>query len=112
MNLSLINKNALVGGGSKGIGFASAVELALLGANVTLMARSLSDLERAIAALDTAKGQQHDYLCVDYSEPDTLKTTVEAYCLSKNIHILVNNTGGPAGGAAHLASIGEYLSAF
>ena len=112
MNLSLINKNALIGGGSKGIGFASAVELALLGANVTLMARSLNDLERALDLLDTSNGQQHDYLCVDYSEPDTLKSTIEAYCLAKNIHILVNNTGGPAAGAAHLATVVDYLSAF
>ncbi len=112
MNLSLTNKNALVGGGSKGIGLASAKELALLGANVTLMARSLNDLELALASLDVSQGQQHDYLCVDYSEPDTLQSTVEAYCLSKNIHILVNNTGGPAAGAAHIAPVAQYLSAF
>ncbi len=101
-----------MGGGSKGIGLASAKELALLGANVTLMARSLNDLEAALTTLDTAQGQQHDYLCVDYSEPNTLQSTVEAYCLDRNIHILVNNTGGPAAGAAYMATIEQYLSAF
>ena len=34
MNLNLKDKNGLVGGGSKGIGLGSAMELALLGANV------------------------------------------------------------------------------
>lgn len=76
------------------------------------MARSLPDLETALRLLDTAEGQQHDYLCVDYSDSDSLKRTVEAYCLTKNIHILVNNTGGPAGGAAHLADAAAYLTAF
>ncbi|HPI08894.1 MAG TPA: SDR family NAD(P)-dependent oxidoreductase, partial [Saprospiraceae bacterium] len=40
MNLSLLHKNALVGGASAGIGRAVASELALLGANVTLVART------------------------------------------------------------------------
>ena len=40
MNLNLHGKNALVGGSSKGIGKAIAMELAALGANVTLVSRS------------------------------------------------------------------------
>ena len=47
MNLQLIGKNALVGGSSKGIGRAAAIELAELGANVTLVARS-SDILAAL----------------------------------------------------------------
>ena len=49
MNLSLSGKNALVCGGSQGIGAAAALELAGLGANVTLMAR---DAERLNNVLD------------------------------------------------------------
>ena len=37
MNLSLVGKNALVCGSSKGIGKAAALELAELGASVTLV---------------------------------------------------------------------------
>ena len=40
MNLSLLNKNALVCGSTQGIGWATAVELANMGATVTLMARN------------------------------------------------------------------------
>ena len=40
MNLDLTGKHALVCGGSQGIGHAAAIELAQLGASVTLLARS------------------------------------------------------------------------
>lgn len=59
MNLSLKGKNALVGGGSAGIGKASAQALAELGANVTLLARTESSLQAALSTLDTTQGQQH-----------------------------------------------------
>lgn len=112
MNLDLFEKNALIGGSSKGIGFATAQELALLGANVTLMARNLDDLEIALSKLDTSKGQTHDYLTVDFADPKGLKKVIEEYVKANPIHILVNNTGGPPAGAAHLAKIEEYLQAF
>ncbi|HOV57108.1 MAG TPA: SDR family NAD(P)-dependent oxidoreductase, partial [Rhodanobacteraceae bacterium] len=40
MDLDLSGKHALVGGGSQGIGRAAAIELARLGAHVTVLARS------------------------------------------------------------------------
>ena len=47
MNLDLAGKHALVCGGSQGIGHAAAIELAKLGADVTLLARSRESLSRA-----------------------------------------------------------------
>jgi 3-oxoacyl-[acyl-carrier protein] reductase len=112
MNLALKNRNALIGGSSKGIGFAAAQELALLGANITLMSRSANDLAAALAHLDTTQGQKHSYLCVDFAQPDELQRIVTQHVAQNPIHILVNNTGGPPAGAAHLAGVAEYLSAF
>jgi 3-oxoacyl-[acyl-carrier protein] reductase len=112
MNLNLEGKNALVGGSSKGIGLASAKELALLGANITLMARSENDLKAAVLLLDTSLQQKHTYICVDFAQPDALKTLVEQHIAQNPIHILINNTGGPPAGAAHLAGTAEFLSAF
>ena len=113
MNLNLTGKNAFVGGGSKGIGLASAVELALLGANVIIASRSEEDLKVAIKLLDIAKGQTHDYLVVDYSNLPKLKTKVEQLALKKKgIQILVNNTGGPAGGPIKDATSSEFIAAF
>ncbi|MBM3428369.1 MAG: SDR family NAD(P)-dependent oxidoreductase, partial [Bacteroidetes bacterium] len=51
MNLSLSGKNALVCGGSQGIGAAAALELASLGANVTLMARDAERLNNILGQL-------------------------------------------------------------
>jgi len=66
MNLSLNGKNALVCGSTQGIGFAIASELALLGANCTLMARNESGLRKATGMLDTSMQQKHNYLVADF----------------------------------------------
>jgi 3-oxoacyl-[acyl-carrier protein] reductase len=98
MNLSLLNKNALVGGASAGIGRAIAIELAALGSNITVMARTESTLLETIALLDTTQGQQHGYLAVDFSDSQGLLNQVTDLLGLKPMHILINNTGGPAGG--------------
>ena len=45
MNLDLKNKNAIVCGSTQGIGEASAIELAKLGANIMLVARNENKLK-------------------------------------------------------------------
>jgi len=112
MELSLTGKNALVGGSSKGIGKATAMELAALGANVTLMARTESELQAVQAAMDTAHGQTHGYLVVDYSNRSDLQQQVQELLMQKPIHILVNNTGGPAGGPITQAGLQEFEQAY
>lgn len=112
MNLSLIGKNALVGGSSKGIGRAVAIELALLGANVTLVSRNPERLSEALSELDTSMGQQHDFLVADFSDAHDLHKRAHGLVVGKSIHILINNTGGPPGGPANTAQVGEFLQAF
>ncbi|GAB3321910.1 SDR family oxidoreductase [Larkinella ripae] len=113
MNLSLIGKTALVCGSTQGIGYASAVELALLGANVTLLTRNEEKLKRAAASLDTQQGQKHQYRVADFANPDTVKTVIDAYLAEfPDVHILVNNTGGPAGGPLIDARLDEFTQAF
>ena len=57
MNLNLVGKNALVCGSSKGIGKAVAVELAELGASVTLVARSSETMAKNVGELDQSRGK-------------------------------------------------------
>ncbi len=112
MNLDLKNKNALVCGSTQGIGKAIAVELALLGANVTLLARDESKLKNVSALLDSSKGQKHNYLVADFTKPEELKKKVEDYTKNNSVHILINNTGGPAGGPIIEAKTEEFTQAF
>jgi len=112
MNLDLYGKRAVVCGSTQGIGKASAIELAALGASVTLIARNEEKLKQTLQELATTSQQRHEYLVADFSYPDELRLKIEAYAANNLIHILVNNTGGPAGGPALEASTDEYLKAF
>ena len=112
MNLDLTNKTALVCGSTQGLGYASAVELALLGCHVILMARDEEKLKEAIKTLDSANGQQHQYLVADFTDSNAVKTVIDGFMKNNTIHILVNNTGGPPGGAALTAKPEDFLSAF
>ena len=113
MNLNLKGKTALVCGSTQGIGKASAIELSLLGANVILLARNETSLKETVKELDVTKGQKHDYICADFQNQIELKSKVDSFITSNGtIHILVNNTGGPAGGLIQNAKVEEFLQAF
>ena len=112
MDLNLSGKHALVCGASEGIGRAAAIELARLGADITLLARREDALREAVAALPNAGSQKHGYVVADVSQADALRASVAALAASSPVHILINNTGGPPGGAAHTADIAAYLDAF
>lgn len=102
----------MVCGSTQGIGKAAAIELALLGAHVTLMARDAVKLEQTVRELQAYSGQQHDFLVADFSQPQQLAKVVDDYMQQHTIHILVNNTGGPPGGQAIDAKLEEYVQAF
>jgi 3-oxoacyl-[acyl-carrier protein] reductase len=112
MNLSLKGKNALVGGGSKGLGAAVAIELAALGANVTLVSRNVKNLEKSLVKLDTSLGQQHDYAVADYSDSEGVRKIFGELAERRTYHILVNNTGGPPGGLISEAKTDDFIVAF
>jgi 3-oxoacyl-[acyl-carrier protein] reductase len=112
MNLDLTGKRALVCGSTEGIGKASAMELALLGAEVTLMSRNEEKLKKVCGELSSKSKQQHDYLVADFNFPDQVKSAIENYVQKNHVHILVNNTGGPPPGPALEASLQEFTNAF
>ena len=112
MNLSLTGKRAVVCGSTQGIGKAAALELALLGANVTLVARNEEKLLQTVRDLDQHAGQQHEFIQADFDVPEALQSKVTAYARQNNVDILVNNTGGPAPGTILEASLEEFQKAF
>jgi len=110
MELSLENKNAIVCGSTQGIGEASAIELAKLGANITLIARNESKLLNVLNELDKSKGQTHSFICIDFSDSEKLKEEIKL--LKGTYHVLVNNTGGPAAGPITDANTNAFEEAF
>jgi len=112
MNLSLEGKNAVVCGSTQGIGYAVAEELALLGANCTLIARNEESLKEAVHNLDIALRQQHNYIVVDFGSTDEVKKAIEEHIAKHPVHILINNTGGPNPGPIVNAGTEEFENAF
>lgn len=93
---------------------AVAEELARRGATVVLLARNEARLRETAAALPTPHGQQHHYLIADFARPDELHQVVHNYLQQHpdGFHILVNNTGGPAGGPIVEAPVEAFRAAF
>jgi 3-oxoacyl-[acyl-carrier protein] reductase len=112
MNLDLTGKRALVCGSTQGIGRSSANELAMLGADVTLLARNENKLKEVVKDLSTNQNQKHHYLVADFQDQNQLKLIINEYVINNQIDILINNTGGPAGGQAIDAVTDEFINAF
>lgn len=112
MNLDLTNRHAIVCGSSQGIGKAIAIELAKLGASVSLVARNKERLTTVFEELDTTQGQAHHIVIADFSKPEELKAAIHAHVAENPAHILINNTGGPPAGPATNATEEAFLAAF
>ncbi len=114
MNLDLSGKNAFVGGASAGIGRACAIELAELGANVTVVSRDPARLAAALAVLPVKGDQKHSTLALDTSDPASVTTALVAHLAEtgKTYHIVINNTGGPPGGTMADATAAQLMAAF
>jgi 3-oxoacyl-[acyl-carrier protein] reductase len=112
MNLSLEGKHAVVCGSTQGIGLAIAEELALMGARCTLLARNKETLETNVKLLDNSLQQVHSYKVADFAEPEQVRAAITAIIKENPVHILINNTGGPAAGPIIEAEEQAFLNAF
>lgn len=112
MNLDLKGKTALVCGSTQGIGKASALQLAQMGANVILLARNEQKLKEVLSELSTDGIQDHQYRIADFSDNNAVRKTVTELVKEHKIHILINNTGGPSGGPITEAEESAFLDAF
>ncbi len=110
MNLDLSGKRALVCGSTQGIGKAIAIELAKLGAAVTLFARNEQALKEVINELPGIA--KHEYIVGDFSDSKNVKAKAEMYIAENAVDILVNNTGGPPAGPIADADPSAFLAAY
>ena len=96
---NLCDCNALVCGGSRGIGQAAAIALAALGANVTVLARNRDALNATLTQLKRAPGPgRHALIEADIADHELLPGRAKA-AAGQPVHILINNTAGPPPGA-------------
>jgi citronellol/citronellal dehydrogenase len=88
----LDNQVAVLSGGGSGLGRATALELAALGARVVVCGRRLEPLEQTAAAAD---GGRCEAIACDIREEDQVEALVDEV-LSRHgrIDLLVNNAGG------------------
>ncbi len=113
MDLNLIGKTAWVCGSTQGMGLAIAHQLATQGATIVLLARNAEKLSTTVAELPTTADQSHRTITADFSQPELLKTAIEEHLTTNpEVHVLINNTGGPAPGLAKDADVSAYQSAF
>ncbi|MFA1642098.1 SDR family NAD(P)-dependent oxidoreductase [Chryseomicrobium imtechense] len=97
MNLGLTDKVALITGGSKGIGFQTALDLSAEGAHVAIVARSEEHLQKAKDEIKEKTGREVLTISADVSQESECKRAVdEAVAHFGKLHILVNNAGTAA----------------
>jgi len=108
----LTGKYALIAGSTQGIGLATAQTLAQLGATCILMARNESALQEALATLATQHQQQHRVVVADFQFPQQVQAAISASLAISPIHILVNNSGGPAEGPIVDATTDAFIATF
>jgi 3-oxoacyl-[acyl-carrier protein] reductase len=97
--VDLAGKTALVCGASKGIGRATAILLAQMGASVTVLARTQAALEAVVKEIHDLGAPKAHALVADLDDLDGLKSILSHHIEAHgSFHIWVNNTGGPPGG--------------
>jgi 3-oxoacyl-[acyl-carrier protein] reductase len=102
MENTLAGKVALVTGGSRGIGAAAALELARLGADVTLTFHDRKEQAATIADRIRRTGRRAAAVRADCADPDAVVAAVDGVVAEwGRLDILVNNAGtflvGPVG---------------
>jgi NAD(P)-dependent dehydrogenase (short-subunit alcohol dehydrogenase family) len=85
----LDGKRALITGGGRGIGLAAASALAQAGAEVTLVARTASEIE-AVAQAIVARSDKAKALRLDVTDLDAVQRAIAA---AEPFDVLVNNAG-------------------
>ena len=106
MDLGLQGKQALVTGGSRGIGKAIARELAREGADVAIASRTLADLEKTAREIEDETGRRVIPLAVDVTKTDQVtRVTAEAAEKLGGLTILVNSGSFPGGSAGAIGPV-------
>ena len=99
MDLGIMGRVAVIGGGSKGLGRACANSLAKEGSNLVICSRNSDDLNQAAKEINSATGVDVLPVAADLTRLSDIQTVIErAVNHFGRLDILVNNSGGPPAG--------------
>ena len=111
--MELAGKVCLITGGTKGIGAATAVELALLGADVAINGRVADEAAIDLKAKIEAMGRRCVTVIADISKPaEATKCVGAAASALGGVDVLVHSAGGAAGGGLLEVSQEAWYQAF
>lgn len=112
MDLGLSGKVALVGGASRGLGYAAALELAREGCKVALCSRDEEKIKAAAARIAEQTGVSTGGFAFDLNDPEAPGKLVSAVQAQLGaVDILVHNTGGPPVGKFDTLGVDQYEAA-
>jgi 3-oxoacyl-[acyl-carrier protein] reductase len=112
MHISLTGTTAVICGSTQGIGKAIAESFAASGANCILVARNKKSLDEVIAVLSVNEDQKHHAVVADFSDIDQVKSAITSILAIGDVHILVNNSGGPKPGPIIEVDSSDFVKAF
>ncbi len=106
MDFGLADKKAFVGGASRGIGKAIALELAREGCDVVIASRTMTDLEKAAEEIAEETGRLVIPMAMDATQRDQVdRVMADAAAQLGGLHILVNSASLPGGSASAVGPI-------
>jgi 3-oxoacyl-[acyl-carrier protein] reductase len=113
MDLGLKNKIAMIGGGSKGLGYAVAHALAAEGALVSMASRDVDGIRRAADRIARETGSRALGVAADLGKADAIASWHAATVAEfGGVDLLFANTGGPPAGTALAFDDQAWQSAF
>lgn len=111
--MNLTQKTCLITGGTKGIGAATALALAELGANIALVARHLDDEAQRTRQQIEALGRQCFLIAADVGKPAEATRCVEETARRfGSVDVLVHSAGGAVNGGLLELTPEAWLTAF
>ena len=111
--MDLVNKVCLITGGTRGIGAASAIDLARRGADLVLVGRVMDDEAISVKKTIEAEGRRCHLVIADLGKrEDAARCVEEAVAHFGRLDVLIHSAGGAVPGSVMDTSEDAWYAAF